>query len=104
MKANIYLYILVMAVVTYLIRMLPLVLIRNEIKNRYIKSFLYYVPFVTLSVMVFPDILSATGSPISATIGFLFALVLAYFGKNLFVVSVGACISVFISEIILKFI
>ena len=62
MSHNIYIYILVMAGVSYLIRMLPLTLIRKEIKNKTIRSFLYYVPYVTLAVMTFPAILSATGS------------------------------------------
>lgn len=62
MNAKIYLYIGIMALVTYLIRVLPLTLIRKEIKNRTIRSFLYYVPYVTLAVMTFPAILSATGS------------------------------------------
>ena len=62
MEHNIYIYILVMTVVTYTIRMLPLVLIRREIKNQFIRSFLYYVPYVTLAVMTFPAILSETGS------------------------------------------
>ncbi len=62
MNHNVYLYILVMAGVTYLIRLLPLTLIKKEIKNVYVKSFLYYVPYVTLSVMTFPAILHATAS------------------------------------------
>ena len=66
MSHNIYIYILVMAGVSYLIRMLPLTLIRKEIKNKTIRSFLYYVPYVTLAVMTFPAILSATGSVWSA--------------------------------------
>ena len=66
MNAKIYLYIGIMALVTYLIRVLPLTLIRKEIKNRTIRSFLYYVPYVTLAVMTFPAILSATGSIYSA--------------------------------------
>lgn len=67
MNAKIYLYIGIMALVTYLIRVLPLTLIRKEIKNRTIRSFLYYVPYVTLAVMTFPAILSATGSIYSAS-------------------------------------
>ena len=63
MKGNVYLYILVMAGVTFLIRALPMTLIRREIKNRFIRSFLYYVPYVTIAVMTFPAILSATNSP-----------------------------------------
>ncbi|MBP3312487.1 MAG: AzlD domain-containing protein, partial [Butyricicoccus sp.] len=66
MQRNIYLYIFVMAAVTYLIRVLPLTLIRRQIKNTFLRSFLYYVPYVTLAVMTFPALLSATGSPISA--------------------------------------
>ena len=57
MKADVFLYIIVMAVVTYLVRVLPLTLIRKEIKNTFIKSFLYYVPYVTLAVMIFPAII-----------------------------------------------
>ena len=62
MQNNVYIYIAVMAVVTYLIRVLPLTLVRREIKNIYIRSFLYYVPYVTLSVMTFPSMMDATGS------------------------------------------
>ena len=71
MNHNIYIYIFVMAAVTYLIRMLPLTLIRKEIKSTYIKSFLYYVPYVTLAAMTFPAILSATANIWSALAGFI---------------------------------
>ena len=74
MKHNVYLYILVMAGVTYLIRLLPLTIFRKEIRNRFVRSFLYYMPYVTLAVMTFPAILSATGNVISSTIGFAAAL------------------------------
>lgn len=100
MQANIYIYILVMAVVTYLIRMLPLTLIRKEIKNKFFKSFLYYVPFVTLSVMTFPAILSATDSTLSAAIGFAVALAMSFWGKSLITVALTACAAVFIFEYI----
>ena len=70
MQRNIYIYILIMAGVTYLIRVLPLTLIRQEIKNQFIRSFLYYVPYVTLSVMTFPAILNATNSQVSSLSGF----------------------------------
>lgn len=99
MKHNVYLYILAMAAVTYLIRVLPLTLIRKPIRNRTIRSFLYYVPYVTLAVMTFPSILSATSSPISAAAGFLAAMVLAYRGAGLFKVAVGACGFVFLLEL-----
>ena len=87
-----------MALITYLIRVLPLTLIRKEIKSTFIRSFLFYVPYVTLAVMTFPAILSATKSILSATIAFIAALLLAWFGASLFQVSVLACIVVFIIE------
>ena len=103
MGHNIYLYILVMAVVTYLIRMLPLALIRKKITNKYIRSFLYYVPYATLAAMTFPAILYSTASVISAVLGFAAALFLSYKGKSLLLVSGCACAAVFLSELILKF-
>lgn len=90
-----------MAGVTYLIRVLPLTLIRKEIKNTYIRSFLYYVPYVTLSVMTFPAILTATASVWSAVIALVIAIFLAYRGKSLFVVSLAACAAVFLTELFL---
>lgn len=101
MKNNVYLYILVMAAITYLIRMFPLALIRKEIKSITIRSFLYYVPYVTLAVMTFPAILSATGNAWSGLISFIAAILLAYYGAGLFKVSVGACLLVFILEMII---
>lgn len=83
MNRNVYLYILVMAGVTYLIRLLPLTLIKKEIRNVYIKSFLYYVPYVTLSVMTFPAILHATASLWSGAAALAVAAALAYRGKSL---------------------
>ena len=74
MRVKVFLYILVMAAVTYFIRMLPLTLIRRKITNRTLRSFLYYVPYATLSAMTFPAILTATGSAISAALGFAAAL------------------------------
>ena len=101
MNHNVYLYILVMAGVTYLIRLLPLTLIRKEIKNTYIRSFLYYVPYVTLSVMTFPAILTATASVWSAVTALVIAIFLAYKGKSLFIVSLAACTAVFLTELFL---
>lgn len=101
MKGNIYLYILVMAAVTYLIRMLPLTFIRKEIKNRTIRSFLYYVPYVTLAVMTFPAILSETGSIWSAFAALTAGIILAWSGQSLFVVSACSCLVVFLLELIL---
>ena len=101
MEHNVYIYILIMAGVSYLIRVLPLTLIRKEIKSTFIRSFLYYVPYVTLSVMTFPAIIQATQNPIAAAIAFVAAILLAWFGRSLFQVSVIACIVVFVSELFL---
>ncbi len=100
MQRNIYLYIFVMAAVTYLIRVLPLTLIRSQIKNTFLRSFLYYVPYVTLAVMTFPAILSATANIWSAAVGFAVALILAWQKRSLISVSLISCISVFLVELI----
>ena len=97
---NVYIYILVMAGVTYLIRMLPLVLFKKEITSSYVKSFLYYVPYVTLAVMTFPAILTATANIWSAAIGFAIALILAWNRKSLICVSLFSCAGVFLVELL----
>jgi len=101
MRGNVYVYILVLTLVTYLIRLLPLTLIRREIKNTFLRSFLYYVPYVTLAVMTFPAILNATESPIAGAAALIAGILLAWFGASLFQVSVLCCIAVFILELIL---
>ena len=98
---NIWLYILVMAGVTYLIRVLPLTLIRKEIKNRTIRSFLSYVPYVTLAVMTFPAILEATNNMWAGLAALIAGILLAWFGGSLFQVAVLACVVVFVLELIL---
>lgn len=99
MVNNILLAILLMAGVTYLIRVLPLVLIRREIKNRTVRSFLHYVPYVTLSVMTFPAILSATNVIWSALAALAVAVVLSLRGCKLPVVAAAACVAVFLVEL-----
>ena len=99
MQRNVYLYILGMWAITYLIRVLPLTLIRREITNRTIRSFLFYVPYVTLAVMTFPAILSATQTPVSAWIALATGLVLSWIGGSLFQVSVLCCAVVFVAEL-----
>lgn len=101
MKSDILLYILVMAGVTYLIRMLPLTLIKKEIKNTYIKSFLYYVPYVTLAVMTFPAIIHATNSVWSGAAALAVAVFFAYRQKSLIQVALAACVTVYVLEMIL---
>ena len=102
MTHNNYVYILVVAVVTYLIRVLPLTLIRREIKNRFLRSFLYYVPYVCLTAMTFPAILSSTASVISGAAALAVAILLAYQGKSLIVVALSSSAAVLIVEFILK--
>ena len=96
-----FLYIAVMASVTYLIRVLPLTLIRKDVRSVTVRSFLYYVPYVTLSVMTFPAIVDSTESQISGFSALVAAMGLAWFGASLFSVSVAACALVFIMELFL---
>ena len=84
--------------VSYLIRVLPLTLIRKPIKNRFIRSFLYYVPYVTLAVMTFPAIIQATQSPIAGIIALAVGIILSFFGAGLFPVACVCCAVVFIAE------
>ena len=93
-------YIFIMFTVTYMIRLLPLTLIRKKLKNTFIRSFLYYVPYVTLSVMTFPAILNATMSKTSAMISFIIGIIAAWFGANLFKVALLCCTLVFIEYFI----
>ena len=97
-------YILVMAGVTYLIRMLPLSLVRGKIESTFVKSFIFYVPYAVLSAMTIPAIFYSTSSLASAIAGLVVAIVLAFFGKSLLTVAISACASVFIVELIIKFI
>ena len=92
-------YILIAIVVTNGIRILPITLIRKPIKNKFIQSFLYYVPYVTLAVMTFPAIMEATQSPIAGLVALLLGIVAAYFGLGLFPVSIICCVAVFIIEL-----
>ena len=96
---NTYIYIGIMAVVTYLIRVLPLTLIRKRITNIPLRSFLFYVPYVTLAIMTFPAILQATNSIWSGLAALIFGIMLAYFGVSLFGVAVFSCAAVFIIEL-----
>lgn len=94
-------YLIVMAGVTYLIRVIPFVLINKKIENKFINSFLYYIPYTVLTAMTFPAILYATGSIISAVAGFLVAILIAYKGKGLLTVAVGACLAVLVIELVM---
>lgn len=99
----VYVYIAVMALVTYLIRVIPLTVFRKKIENPYVKSFLYYVPYTCLTAMTFPAILYATESIISALAGVIVAIVLAFYNRSLVTVAAFACLAVFVAEQILPF-
>lgn len=94
-------YIAVMAIVTYAIRVLPLTLIRKPIKNQFIKSFLYYVPYVTLAVMTFPAIMESTQSPVAGLIALIVGIICAWLGFGLFPVAISCCAVVFVLELFL---
>ena len=98
---NAYIHIAVMAGVSFLIRVLPLTLIRQKIKNQFINSFLYYVPYVTLAVMTFPAILHATGSVWSGAAAMAVGIIVAWCGFALFKTAVSCCGIVFVLELIL---
>lgn len=98
---SIWIYILVSAVVSYLIRATPLVLIRREITNRTLRSFLYYVPYVTLAVMTFPAIVEATHNPVAGVLALIAGTILAWRGGSLFLVAAACCLVVLGAEFIL---
>ena len=87
-------YLIVMAGVTYLIRMLPLTVFRKEIKSTFVKSFLHYVPYAVLGAMTFPDVLYSTGSLWTALAGLIVAVAMAWRGMSLLSVAIGACVAV----------
>ena len=96
-------YLIIIAGVTYLIRMIPMALIRKKIKNKFILSFLYYVPYAVLSAMVVPAIFFASGNVITAFVGFAVAVFVAIFTKSLVLVATCSCLSVFITEFIFRY-
>lgn len=99
---SIYIYILAMAVTTYLIRMLPLTVFRKPIKSRFVKSFLHYVPYACLTAMTFPAILYDTTYIFSGIAALIIAVILAFRGKSLLTVSLASCAAVFVCERILE--
>lgn len=99
---NYVIYLFVMAGITYLIRMVPLVLVKKKIKNKYILSFLYYIPYAVLSVMTFPAIFYSTASVISAVVGTVIALIVAFMNKSMVIVAALSSLGVFVTELILR--
>ena len=101
MTDNIYISLLIMCLTVYMIRLLPLLFLRKPITNRFIRSFLYYVPFVTLAVMTFPAITEATQSPLAGFAALIVGIALSWFGGSLFQVAASCCGVVFLLELIL---
>ena len=100
---SIYIYVLVMAVTTYLIRALPLTLLKKPIRSRFLRSFLHYVPTACLTAMTFPAILTATDHVISGAAGLVVGVLLALKNKSLIVVAVASCAAVFIVDQLMRF-
>ena len=104
MHKTYFIYLAIMVISTYLIRVVPFVLIKHQIENRFIRSFLHYIPYAVLTAMTIPAIFTATASIISAIIGFITAVLLALKGKSLTTVALVSCIAVYISELIISLI
>ena len=102
MKNNVWIYIAVMGAVSFLIRVLPMTLIRKPIKSRFVRSFLYYVPYITLAVMTFPAVLDATQSPIAGGAALAVGMIVAWFGFDLFKTALSCCAIVLILELFIK--
>ena len=102
MKNNVWIYIAVMGAVSFLIRVLPMTLIRKPIKSRFIRSFLYYVTYVTLAVMTFPAVLDATQSPIAGGAALVVGMAVAWYGFDLFKTALSCCGVVLILELFIK--
>ena len=98
---NNYIYILVMAATTFAIRVIPLTLIRKKIENRFLRSFLYYVPYVTLAVMTFPAIIESTQSEIAGIAALVIGIITAWMGVSMFKVAICCCVLVFVLELFL---
>lgn len=100
MRAEVLIYVLVMALTTYLVRMLPMTLFRKKIKSRFARSFFYYIPYAVLAAMTLPAILYSTDGYLSALAGLAVAVVLSWMNQSLIVVSVAACVAAFLVGLI----
>ena len=103
-RPTFWIYLLIMAGVTYLVRMLPLILVKDKIKNRFVLSFLHYMPYAVLTAMTVPAIFHASGSIWSAIAGFLVGVLLAYFEKSLVTVAICSALSVLLVDIGINYI
>lgn len=97
-------YLIIMAGVTYLTRALPFALVSKKIENRFVKSFLHYIPYTVLTVMTVPGVLYATGSIVSAAVGAAVAIIVAIKSKNLMITAISACCCVYIVETVVTLI
>lgn len=100
-ESNLFIYLLLMVLVTNLIRILPVTVVRKKIKNRFLRSFLYYVPYVTLAVMTVPAIIDATGSPLAGALALVGGIVAAWFGLGLFPVALVCCVVVLLAGLLI---
>lgn len=101
MSNNVYLSLLIMSLTVYVIRLLPFLFLRGEIKNRTVRSFLYYVPYVTLAVMTFPAIITATDNIVSGILALIVGLLVAWFNGGLFAVALSCCATVFLTGMVM---
>ncbi|MFY9217389.1 MAG: AzlD domain-containing protein [Tepidanaerobacteraceae bacterium] len=99
--SNVYPALIVMALVTYMIRVLPIILIKGKLKSKFVKSFLYYMPYAVLGAMTFPGILYSTGNILASVIGGAFALFLAYHNQEMIKVAIGGILAAYICQLLL---
>ena len=99
-----FIYLAIMAITTYLVRAIPFVLIKHQIENRFIRSFLHYIPYAVLTAMTIPAIFTASAYVMSAAVGFVVAVLLALKGKSLTTVALLSCLSVYLTELIMSLI
>ena len=100
MRGTVLLYVAIMALTTYLVRMIPFVAFRRKITSRFAKSFFYYIPYAVLAAMTFPAIFYSTGSVLSSVVGVSVAMLLAFWGRSLIVVSLAASLAAFLVDLL----
>ena len=101
-KGNVIIYIILAIITTNLIRALPIVLIKGRIRNRFLRSFLYYVPYVTLAVMTFPAIVEITSNPLAGVVALLAGIIAAWYGMGMFPVAILCCVIVYVMDTFLR--
>ena len=99
-RHNIIIYILLAIIATNIIRVLPMTLIKGQIRNRFLRSFLYYMPYVTLAVMTFPDMIQTTMTPASGIVSLIAGVIAAWYGMGLFPVAAICCVIVYLMDML----